>query len=169
MMFEIGQIVKFKDAGGTAKVCRIDGDIVHVFDDFGFENAHDARELLPVVEWQVGAVERKDKRREKSAPAAQQIDRLSIDLHSHELLESTQGMTRYEILNHQLDKASATVREARRRGISKVLIIHGKGSGRLQGEVHELLRKMGGCEFYFADFSEGGYGATEVRIVNRLQ
>jgi hypothetical protein len=28
---------------------------------------------------------------------------------------------------------------------------------------------MGGCEFYFADFSEGGYGATEVRIVNRLQ
>ena len=94
MMFEIGQIVKFKDAGGTAKVCRIDGDIVYVFDDFGFENAHDARELLPVVEWQVGAVERKDKRREKSAPAAQQIDRLSIDLHSHELLESTQGMTR---------------------------------------------------------------------------
>ena len=64
MMFEIGQIVKFKDAGGTAKVCRIDGDIVYVFDDFGFENAHDARELLPVVEWQVGAVERKDKRRE---------------------------------------------------------------------------------------------------------
>jgi len=124
---------------------------------------------LPVVEWQVGAVERKDKRREKSAPAAQQIDRLSIDLHSHELLESTQGMTRYEILNHQLDKASATVREARRRGISKVLIIHGKGTGRLQVEVHELLRKMGGCEFYFADLSEGGYGATEVRIVNRLQ
>ena len=117
----------------------------------------------------VGAVEHKDKRREKSAPAAQQIDRLSVDLHSHELLGSTNGMTRYEILNYQLDKASATVREARRRGIAKVLIIHGKGSGRLQGEVHELLRKMGGCEFYFADFSEGGYGATEVRIVNRLQ
>ena len=148
---------------------RIEGEIVYALDDFGFENAYDAHELLPVVEWQVGAVEHKDKRREKSGPAAQQIDRLSIDLHSHELLESTQGMTRYEILNHQLDKASATVREARRRGISKVLIIHGKGSGRLQGEVHELLRKMGGCEFYFADFSEGGYGATEVRIVNRLQ
>ena len=82
-MFEIGQIVKFKDAGGTAKVCRIDGDIVYVFDDFGFENAHDVRELLPVVEWQVGAVERKDKSQDKSAPAAQQIDRLSIDLHSH--------------------------------------------------------------------------------------
>jgi DNA-nicking Smr family endonuclease len=168
-MFEKGQIVKFKDAGGTAKVSRIEGEIVYALDDFGFENAYDAHELLPVVEWQVGAVEHKDKRREKSGPAAQQIDRLSIDLHSHELLESTQGMTRYEILNHQLDKASATVREARRRGISKVLIIHGKGSGRLQGEVHELLRKMGGCEFYFADFSEGGYGATEVRIVNRLQ
>ena len=168
-MFEKDQIVKFKDAGGTAKVSRIDGDTIYVIDDFGFENAHQAHELLPMVQWQVGAVEHKDKRREKSARAAQQIDRLSVDLHSHELLESTNGMTRYEILNYQLDKASTTVREARRRGIAKVLIIHGKGSGRLQGEVHELLRKMGGCEFYFADFSEGGYGATEVRIVNRLQ
>ena len=169
MMFEKGQVVKFKDAGGTGTIIRIEGDVVYISDDFGFENTYHIRELLPVVEWRVGAVERKDKRKENAAPAAQQIDRLSIDLHSHELLGSTSGMTRYEILNHQLDKASATVREARRRGISKVLIIHGKGSGRLQGEVHELLSKMGGCEFYFADFSEGGYGATEVRILNRLQ
>ena len=107
-MFEKDQIVKFKDAGGTAKVSRIDGDTIYVIDDFGFENAHQAHELLPMVQWQVGAVEHKDKRKEKSAPAAQQIDRLSIDLHSHELLVSTQGMTRYEILNYQLDKASAT-------------------------------------------------------------
>ena len=122
-MFEKDQIVKFKDAGGTAKVSRIDGDTIYVIDDFGFENAHQAHELLPMVQWQVGAVEHKDKRREKSAPAAQQIDRLSVDLHSHELLGSTNGMTRYEILNYQLDKASATVHEARRRGIAKVLIM----------------------------------------------
>jgi len=73
-MFEKDQIVKFKDAGGTAKVSRIDGDTIYVIDDFGFENAHQAHELLPMVQWQVGAVEHKDKRREKSAPAAQQID-----------------------------------------------------------------------------------------------
>ena len=49
MMFEIGQIVKFKDAGGTAKVCRIDGDIVYVFDDFGFENAHQTAIVISIM------------------------------------------------------------------------------------------------------------------------
>jgi dsDNA-specific endonuclease/ATPase MutS2 len=75
-------------------------------------------------------------------------------------------MTRYEILNTQLDKAAETIREARRRKVAKVLIIHGKGSGRLQTEVHDLLSKLGNLEFYFADFTDGGYGATEVRLFN---
>ena len=57
--------------------------------------------------------------------------------------------------------------EARRRNISKVLIIYGKGKGRLQEEVHDMLRRMGGNEFYFADYTEGGYGATEIRLMGR--
>jgi hypothetical protein len=166
MMFEKGQIVKFKDAGGTAKVSRIEGYTVYVFDDFGFENVHDARELLPVVEWQVGAVERKDKPRRIVQPSAQQVDRLLVDLHSHELLDTTHGMTKYEILNLQMDKARAVISEAKRRKVGKVLIIHGKGSGRLKDEVHHMLERMSGLNYYFADFSEGGYGATEVQILN---
>ena len=63
MMFEKGQVVKFKDAGGTGTIIRIEGDVVYVSDDFGFENTYHIRELLPVVEWRVGAVERKDKRK----------------------------------------------------------------------------------------------------------
>jgi hypothetical protein len=98
-------------------------------------------------------------------PAAQQVDRLIIDLHSHELIESTSGWTKYEILNHQLDRARETVNEAKRRKVAKVLIIHGKGSGRLKDEVHHMLSRMGGLNYYFADFADGGYGATEVQIL----
>ena len=117
----------------------------------------------------VGPVVVKDKGRKELAPAAQQVERLIIDLHSHELMESTHGMTKYDILNHQIQKASDTIREAKRRKVSKVLIIHGKGSGRLQQEVHDLLARIGGVEFYFADFADGGYGATEVRIMANAQ
>jgi dsDNA-specific endonuclease/ATPase MutS2 len=46
-----------------------------------------------------------------------------------------------------------------------VLIIHGIGSGRLKDEVHHMLSKMGKLNYYFADFADGGYGATEVEIL----
>ncbi len=165
MKYSKGEIVKFKDAGGSAKVISHLGTVVTVEDSFGFEHEYDEQELLPSKTLEVGRVERKDVRRKKTGVAAQQVDRLSIDLHSHELLDSTHGMTRYEILNKQIDAAFATVKEAQRRKVPKVLIIHGKGSGRLKDDIHQMLERMGGVSYYYADFSEGGYGATEVQIL----
>lgn len=165
MKYSKGEIVKFKDAGGSAKVISHLGTVVTVEDSFGFEHEYDEQELLPSKTLEVGRVERKDVRRKKTGVAAQQVDRLSIDLHSHELLDSTHGMTRYEILNKQIDTAFATVKEAQRRKVPKVLIIHGKGSGRLKDDIHQMLERMGGVSYYYADFSEGGYGATEVQIL----
>jgi dsDNA-specific endonuclease/ATPase MutS2 len=166
MQFEIGQEVKFKDAAGGGTVVRIQGDDIYVRDGFGFDTPYTAGQLLPSLMVTIEHVENKEAVKTKvSNVAAQQVDRLVIDLHSYELLESTHGMTRYEILSFQLDRAADTVREARRRRIERVLIIHGKGSGRLQQEVHDLLGRMGNLEYYFADFSEGGYGATEVRFM----
>lgn len=170
MEFEIGQEVKFKDAAGGGVIVRIEGDDIYVLDGFGFDMPYSVHQLLPKLDVPIGQVQNKEAKSVKAgAPAAQQVDRLVIDLHSHELLESTHGMTRYEILSYQLDKAAETVREARRRKVERVLIIHGKGSGKLQQEVHELLRKLGGMEYYFADFSDGGYGATEARFFGNGQ
>ena len=165
MKYSKGDKVKFTDAGGTAIVVTHEGELVRVEDSFGFEHEYHESELLPVQLLEVGRVVAKDAPSKPSAPAAQQVDRLMIDLHSHELLESTQGMTRYEILNEQINRAYAVVMEAKRRKVPKVLIIHGKGSGRLKDEVHQMLERIGGLNYYFADFSEGGYGATEVQIL----
>ena len=58
---------------------------------------------------EVGHVPVKDKPLAKSGPAQQQLDRLIIDLHSHELLESTNGMKPYDILNYQIRCAADTI------------------------------------------------------------
>ena len=167
-MFELGQRIKFKDAAGGGEVCKVQGNAVWVKDAFGFETQYDASELLLDGNLPIGDVLRKDEVNRPPLPEqpAQRVDRLVIDLHSHELIESTHGMTRYEILSYQLDRTRDLLHEARRRRVPRVLIIHGKGSGRLQQEVHDLLHKWGGLEYYFADFSEGGYGATEVRFLS---
>jgi len=160
-----GDKVRFKDAAGSAVVLRMEGDLVYVEDSFGFEHAYQTHELIPHQHLEVGHVSIKDEKPKTSQPPAQQVDRLIIDLHSHELIESTAGWTKYDILNYQLDKARQTVSEARRRKVAKVLIIHGKGSGRLKDEVHHMLSRLGGLNYYFADFADGGYGATEVQIL----
>jgi len=165
MTFEKGDRVRFKDAAGSAVVVRVEGATIYVEDSFGFEHGYESHELLPYQTMEVGHISVKDEKRPIAHPAAQQVDRLIIDLHSHELIESTAGWTKYDILNHQLDKARETVYEAKRRKIAKVLIIHGKGSGRLKDEVHHMLSRIGGLSFYFADFADGGYGATEVQIL----
>jgi len=41
---------------------------------------------------EVGHIPLKDEKQRMVRPAAQQVDRLIIDLHSHELIESTSGM-----------------------------------------------------------------------------
>ena len=165
MEYSKGDRVRFKDAAGSAVVTRVEGITVYVEDSFGFEHGYEEHELIPYQTMEVDHIQVKDEKRKIAQPAAQQVDRLIIDLHSHELIESTSGWTKYEILNYQLDRARQTVSEAKRRKVSKVLIIHGKGSGRLKDEVHQMLSRMGGLNYYFADFADGGYGATEVQIL----
>lgn len=51
----------------------------------------------------------------------------------------------------------------RERGIYKIRVIHGKGTGTLRQTVHAQLRKMGDVErFYLGDETSGSWGATWV-------
>lgn len=161
----VGQQVRYLNAAGTGVVKTIHEHVIVVTDEFGFDHEYDKKDLLPANALDVGEVNIKDSRSRAAVVSAQQVDRLIIDLHAHELIENTRGMSKYEILNHQIQKARDIIAEARRRKVPKVLIIHGKGTGRLKDEVHQMLGKLGGLEYYFADFADGGYGATEVRFL----
>ena len=90
---------------------------------------------------------------------------LVVDLHAHEILETTQGMDSLDILQYQLEVFRRTLKEhANERGL-KIVFIHGKGEGVLRKAIiNELNRHFKGYTYQDASFQEYGYGATLVKV-----
>lgn len=92
---------------------------------------------------------------------------IEVDLHIHELLDNTSGMTNGEMLEYQLGVFRRTMEENRRRIGQKIVFIHGKGEGVLRRAIEtELKSKYKSCTFQDASFREYGFGATMVTIRN---
>ena len=94
-----------------------------------------------------------------------QSDIVEIDLHAHELLDSTAGMSNGEILNYQLDVFRKTLEEYKSKKGQKIVFIHGKGDGGLRKAIlQELKYKYKNYQSQDASFREYGFGATMVTI-----
>lgn len=92
-------------------------------------------------------------------------DILEVDLHIDELLETTAGMTPFDILSHQLDVVRRTLDENLKYKGKKIVFIHGKGEGVLRNAIsQELRRKYPRCLSQDASFQKYGFGATMVII-----
>jgi hypothetical protein len=90
---------------------------------------------------------------------------VEIDLHAHELLETTVGMGNGEILNYQLDVFRKTLDEYKSKKGQKIVFIHGKGDGVLRKAIlQELKYKYKNYQSQDASFREYGFGATMVTI-----
>ncbi len=90
---------------------------------------------------------------------------IEIDLHIHELLDDTRGMSNSEMLNYQLDKFREVMEANKGRREQKIVFIHGKGDGVLRKAIiDELKRKYSTCRYQDASFQEYGFGATMVTI-----
>ena len=94
-----------------------------------------------------------------------QNDKLVIDLHASEVLETTSGMSAGDILNYQLDVFKRIMEENKANKGKKIVFIHGKGEYVLkQSILQELKYRYKKCSFQDASFQEYGYGATQVTI-----
>lgn len=90
---------------------------------------------------------------------------VEIDLHAHELLDTTAGMSNGEILNYQLDVFRKTLDEYKNKKGQKIVFIHGKGDGVLRKALlRELSYKYKNYQSQDASFREYGFGATMVTI-----
>ena len=102
--------------------------------------------------------QQKKKSKEKS-------DIVEVDLHIHELLETTSGMSNGDMLNYQLDVFRKKLEEYKKKKGQKIVFIHGKGDGVLRRAIlDELKRKYKSYEAQDASFQEYGFGATMVTI-----
>lgn len=92
-------------------------------------------------------------------------DIVEVDLHIHELLDDTNGMSNSEMLNYQLDVFHKTLNAYKNKKGQRIVFIHGKGDGVLRRAIlDELKRKYKNYSSQDASFREYGFGATMVTI-----
>ena len=90
---------------------------------------------------------------------------LEIDLHASELLDSTAGLSKADILNYPVDYVRRIMDQNLRNIGREIIFIHGKGEGVLrQAIIKELNYRYKFCEVSDASFREYGFGATRVKI-----
>ena len=171
-MFYVGDLVSVMDEDVTGFLTRVDFNENKVFLDYcGMELCFSFSQIVKIdksfdEKVAKGKITAKDNivktYKTKKSKSINSI--LKVDLHSHNLKGCRIGMTSHDVLLTQLDKCKHTLLKARTKMIQKVVFIHGIGKGRLKSELHSLLKQQTDLEFYDANFSEFGKGATEVRF-----
>jgi len=92
-------------------------------------------------------------------------DIIEADLHINELVDSTAGLSRADMLNLQIDEFRRIMDANLKHHGQKIVFIHGKGEGVLrQALLKELAHRYKGHDVCDASFREYGFGATQVTI-----
>jgi hypothetical protein len=104
-----------------------------------------------------------DARKQGNNPDPKSI--IEIDLHAHEILETTAGLSPNDIKEYQLGVFRKTMDEHIKEKGRKIVFIHGKGEGVLRSAIiSELKHKYKSCTHQDASFQQYGFGATMVII-----
>ena len=107
-------------------------------------------------------VERQQARVSKKSNVHEVIE---VDLHAHELLETTSGMSAADIKEYQLGVFRKTLDAHIKHKGQRIVFIHGKGEGVLRNAmIQELKHKYKNCSFQDASFQQYGFGATMVIV-----
>jgi dsDNA-specific endonuclease/ATPase MutS2 len=89
---------------------------------------------------------------------------MEVDLHIHQLTNSTRGMSKHDMLSLQLDTAKRQLEFAIKKRIQRIVFIHGVGEGVLRLELEYLFKRYDNVKYYDANYQKYGLGATEVYI-----
>lgn len=164
-MFKLGDKIRVIDDNQRGKIVQIQNNRIVVLNQFGFEESFYSHEIildqpLEVDSIQVSADDLKVKKSKKIALS----ELKEIDLHIGQLVDSYSNMSNFEMLQIQLRKIESEIELARAEGRSKLIFIHGHGSGKLKEEMMKLLHRFSGLEIYDASFRKYKLGATEVKL-----
>lgn len=194
--FKVGDRVRFLNEVGEGTITAMLSDQMAMVEDAsGFEIPYALSDLVPIIEKNeaesyrqhlpsVGAILQQEvdprKQRElekrfkdKYAEAANTWGgkgTVEVDLHAHELVDSTAGLDPSTILELQLSHFERMLRMAIEQRTQRIVFIHGVGQGVLKHEIWQLVERFyPECTCRYADPRRFGAGATEVTIfVSRI-
>lgn len=164
-MFKKGDRIRVIDDNQKGQIVEIQADTIIVLNEFGFEEEFSPSELILDESFQVEKVEiSPDDISTKKQKKLALSEVKEIDLHIGQLVDSFANMSNYEMLQIQMRKVEEEILLARTEGRSKLIFIHGHGSGKLKEEMMKLLTRFSGLEIYDASFRKYKLGATEVKV-----
>lgn len=177
-VFQIGDRVEVLDEALSGYVEAIDGNTITIVTTDGFPMKFPSEELvktasdITVTNFEAAQVKKeKELPKRKIRPIPKPKDRnapkMEVDLHIHQLVKSTKGLSNFDMLNLQLETAKRRLEFALEKRIQKVVFIHGVGEGILKEELHYLFKKYDNLKYYEADYHKYGLGATEVYIFQK--
>ncbi|MCR8669365.1 DNA mismatch repair protein MutS [Aestuariibaculum sp. M13] len=181
MSFKVGDKVLVLDEDMSGVVQQVQGDTVSIETEDGFLLSFQAYELVKTQSNKtiketlsssagIGqAIQEKEQSKKRTQqPKKRAKDRyeptMEVDLHIHQLVKSSRGMTNYDMLTLQLDTARRQLEFAINKRIQKIVFIHGVGEGVLKTELEYLFGRYSNVKFYDANYQKYGLGATEVYI-----
>jgi len=176
IVFAIGDRVEVLDDVISGTVTAVSSSNITIMSDDGFEMDFSPKELVKIEATgiKVSNYEVAQIKSEKAQPSKKKINvpkpkernapKMEVDLHIHQLVKSSKGMSNHEMLNLQLETAKRQLQFAMRKRIQKVVFIHGIGAGVLKEELAYLFRRYDNLKFYDADYQKYGSGATEVYL-----
>lgn len=161
--FTIGNKVSLLHETGQGIIRQIAGDRVLVEDEMGFENWYAKNEIVPIMSVsdddlfsQTDILLKKSEQALSKSKAEFKNDaEWTIDLHMENLTESHNGMSNYEILQIQLAHFNRFLKKAEEAKIGRLIVVHGRGTGKLKSEIKLIVNALKGTEIYDADLSRG--------------
>ena len=187
MIFNVGDKVRFLNSDGYGIITKILGsNTVELENNFGFQEEYEISELVSErkqedyqtenlsFDYQIKSkinaektsknnldLKRKFKHLEKYGAK----ERVVIDLHIENLIDTHNGMSNSEILKIQMTHFKLFLNKSIDKKQRKIVVIHGVGEGVLRHEIRkELDIYHPYFEYYDASYDEFGYGATEIRL-----
>lgn len=180
---KVGDKVSVLDDAISGEVLKINRDVVVVRTEDDFDMEFNTKELV-VIDRSISEkdlnmgdmsaiIKEKEAQKRHSTkrvkPNERSLPPMEVDLHIHQLVKYTKGMSNYDMLNLQVDTAKRQLDFAIGKRIQKVVFIHGVGAGVLRAELEFLFNRYDHLKFYDANFQKYGRGAIEVYIFQNKQ
>lgn len=175
---KIGDTVSVLDENIMGKISKINGEEITMDTTDGFELTFFKKELV-VMDINISKSEmaprniseiisekesKKPGKTLRKRPKERAQPPMEVDLHINQLVKSSRGLEKHDMLNLQLETAKRQLEFAIKNRIQRVIFIHGIGEGKLRAEMEYLFNRYENLKFYDADYQKYGQGATEVYI-----